>query len=127
MLHRALCRQAVLSAYQRRCCITGVSETKLLIASHIKPWRSSDIKSERTNPRNGLCLNALHDKAFDQGLITLNDKYEVVLSTSLQSCDMDQDTREWFNSYEGKQIHLPDKFLPDKEFIHYHNDVIFVR
>lgn len=120
-------RGAVLSAYHRKCCVTGISEPKLLIASHIKPWRDSDIKKERTNPRNGLCLNALHDKAFDQGLITLNDKYELVLSDRIKACEMDKETREWFIAYAGKPIELPDKFLPDKDFIHYHNDVIFAR
>lgn len=119
-------RGAVLSAYHRRCCVTGISESKLLIASHIKPWRDSDVKTERTNPRNGLCLNALHDKAFDQGLITLNDKYELVLSDRINACEMDEETRDWFISYAGKQISLPDKFMPSKEFIHYHNDVIFM-
>ena len=119
-------RGAVLSAYHRKCCITGISEAKLLIASHIKPWKVSDIRKERTNPRNGLCLNALHDKAFDQGLITLNDKYELIMSDRIMACDMDDDTRDWFISYKGKQIDLPDKFLPDKDFIHYHNDVVFL-
>ncbi len=119
-------RGAVLSAYHRKCCITGISEPKMLIASHIKPWRDSDVKKERTNPRNGLCLNALHDKAFDQGLITLNDKYEVILSERIKTCEMDNETKDWFMAYAGKQISLPDKFMPNIEFIHYHNDVIFM-
>jgi putative restriction endonuclease len=50
-------RAAVLAAYDGRCCITGLSVPKLLNASHIVPW-SVDVKN-RTNPRNGLCLNAL--------------------------------------------------------------------
>lgn len=32
---------------------------------------------------------------------------------------------QWFDYYNGKEIVLPDKFLPGKEFIEYHNDVIF--
>ena len=71
-------------------------------------------------------MNALHDKAFNQGLITLNDKYELVLSDRINACEMDAETRDWFISYAGKQISLPDKFMPSKEFIHYHNDVIFM-
>ena len=35
-------------------------------------------------------------------------------------------TREWIKSYDGKIISLPDKSLPGKEFIEYHNDVIFL-
>lgn len=120
-------REAVLSAYDRKCCVTGITEPKLLIASHIKPWRDSDIKTERTNPRNGLCLNALHDKAFDQGLITLSTEYKLVLSTRIKDCEMDEKTRDWFMSYSGKTISLPKKFMPSIEFIQYHNDVIFMQ
>lgn len=56
-------RTAVLSAYNGRCCITGLSFPNLLVASHIVPW--SHDKDNRVNPRNGLLLSALHDKAFD--------------------------------------------------------------
>lgn len=38
------------------------------------------IKTERTNPSNGLCLNAMHDKAFDRGLITIDKNYRIVNS-----------------------------------------------
>ena len=120
-------RMAVLSAYNNTCCITGIENSELLVASHIKPWRNSDSKTERTNPRNGLCLNALHDKAFDRGLITLSHDYRIVISRELSECTMDNETYSWFHSYEGKQIVLPNKFLPDKNFIEYHNDVIFRR
>lgn len=106
-------------------CATGIVLPELLLASHIKPWKSSDAKTERTNPRNGLCLNSLHDKAFDRGLITIDKEYRIVNSTKISSTVMDDDTREWFLSYEGKQIILPDRFYPDKAFIEYHNDMIF--
>ena len=69
-----------------------MNEPKLLIASHIKPWKVSDEKTERTNPQNGLCLNALHDKAFDKGLITINKKYEIIISSQLKNTNMDEDT-----------------------------------
>lgn len=118
-------RTAVLSAYRNRCCVTGILLPELLVASHIKPWKCSDAKTERTNPSNGLCLNSLHDKAFDKGLITIDKEYRIVNSAKILSTVMDNDTRAWFMSYEGKQINLPDRFYPDKTFIEYHNDVIF--
>ena len=52
-------RSAVLSAYGNRCCITGISINQLLIASHIKPWKCSDIKTERTNPGNGITFKCV--------------------------------------------------------------------
>lgn len=118
-------RTAVLSAYRNKCCVTGIVMPELLVASHIKPWKDSDAKTERTNPSNGLCLNSLHDKAFDRGLITIDKKYRIVNFSKLNNAVMDQETREWMMAYEGKEIILPDRFYPDKDFIEYHNDVIF--
>ena len=120
-------RMSVLNSYGNRCCITGMRRSELLIASHIKPWSVCDEKTERTNPCNGLCLNSLHDKAFDKGLITLDSGLKLVISKEMKNVQMDEMTREWFYGYERKQIHLPDKFLPGKNFIEYHNDVIFLR
>jgi len=118
-------RNAILSSYNNRCCVTGMKKSEILVASHIKPWAVSDEKTERTNPQNGLCLNSLHDKAFDQGLITLRSDYTIVISDKLKSTEMDERTRDWFMSYDGKTILLPDRFKPGKHFIEYHNDVIF--
>jgi hypothetical protein len=47
-------RRAVLSSYRGRCCMSGLSEPRLLLASHIVPW--SKDKANRLNPSNGLCL-----------------------------------------------------------------------
>lgn len=118
-------RISVLSSYGNRCCITGLTKSELLIASHIKPWNVSNEQTERTNPCNGLCLNALHDKAFDKGLITIDKNYTIVISNKIKNDEMDQETRLWFLGYENCQIMLPEKCLPDKNFIEYHNDVIF--
>lgn len=118
-------RTAVLNSYDNRCCVTGLTKPDLLIASHIKPWKVSDEQTERTNPCNGLCLNSLHDKAFDRGLITLDKNYRIIISTKLKDAEMDADTRLWLMGYEEQQIILPDRFLPGKDFIEYHNDMIF--
>lgn len=120
-------RMTVINAYSNKCCVTGIEESKLLIASHIKPWSVSDEKTERTNPQNGLCLNALHDKAFDKGLITINGDYEIIISSKLKKTTMDEDTKDWLMKYDHRRIMLPDKFLPDIKFIEYHNDMIFQR
>ena len=120
-------RAAVLNSYGNRCCITGLSVPNLLIASHIKPWSQSDAKTERTNPQNGLCLNPFHDRAFDQGLITIDKNYQIIISSKLSEARMDDETQSWFMGYEGKTIILPDKFAPGQDFIEYHNDVIFKR
>lgn len=115
-------RNSLLANYQQRCCLTGISEPRLLVASHIKPWAVAD-SSERTAASNGLLLNALHDRAFDRGLITLNKNLEVVVSSKLP---IDEANREWIARLAGQKARLPLAMPPAKEFLEYHNDVIFV-
>ena len=68
-VNQARFRRAVLASYDATCCINGLQHTKLVFASHIVPW--SQDKKNRLNPQNGLCLSALRDRAFDQGLLTV--------------------------------------------------------
>lgn len=117
-------RQAILNVYGVRCCITGISIPRLLVASHIKPWR--DFPHERLNPRNGLCLSCLHDAAFDAGLITLDEKLSIVLSKQIKHFLPQPSLEQNFVSYEGKPIRLPDKLAePDPEFLSYHREKVF--
>jgi putative restriction endonuclease len=116
-------RRAVLSSYRNRCCISRVSEPRLLVASHIKPW--SEDKTNRLNPRNGLCLSAIHDRAFDKGLITLSDDLRVILSDELRKRDEDF-IRTVFLPIEKRQIEVPERFAPGAEFIAYHRNRVFV-
>lgn len=118
-------RTTVLNAYENKCCITGLSYPELLVASHIKPWKDSDSKIERTNPMNGLSLNALHDKAFDRGLITITPDYIIHVSSKIKLAFNNNQTNEWFTSYDKNRIIIPNKFAPKREFLEYHNDVIF--
>ena len=120
-------RNAVLSAYEKRCCMTSISIPEFLIASHIKPWKASDDKKEKANPRNGLCLNALHDKAFDLGFITVDkNTLRIVVAESLKNFEkLDETTKNWIVACEGEPIILPHRSSPDKLFLEYHNDVVF--
>ena len=117
-------RGAILASYNNACCITGLSNPELLIASHIKPWKDSD-EAEKTNPQNGLCLNALHDKAFDRGLITITQNYQIKVSKSISDIVTGEAVQLYFMKYDGENIRLPEKFVPDKRFLEYHNDCIF--
>ena len=115
-------RTAVLSAYNGRCCITGLSLPTLLIASHIVPWRHDS--ANRVNPRNGLLLSALHDKAFDSGFITIRDDMTVQVSNTHRITN-DEFFSESIEYYEGKPISLPEKFAPDRSFLSYHREYVF--
>jgi putative restriction endonuclease len=117
-------RQTILNAYGVRCCISGINVPRLLVASHIKPWR--DFPKARLDPRNGLCLSSLHDAAFDDGLITIDKKLCLVLSKRLKSYFPQVALEQSFVPFEGKPIRLPEKIvLPDPEFLQHHRRWIF--
>ena len=65
--------------------MSRLADLRLLVASHIVPW--SKDKANRLNPSNGLCLSAIHDKAFDQGLISLSNDFRILISEDLAKQD----------------------------------------
>src|SRR4029078_214294 len=116
-------RQAVVRAYGVRCCVSGINIPRLLVASHIKPWR--DFPESRLDPQNGLCLSSLPDAAFDAGLMTLDEDYKVVLSKHLKRFLPQPSLEQNFIPFEGHQIRLPDKVPPRVDFLAYHREAIF--
>jgi putative restriction endonuclease len=121
-VNQSFFRQTVLSANNYSCCITGLGVPELLIASHIIPW--SKAAKDRLNPRNGLCLNALHDKAFDKGLITITADYKIKISPKLL-VKPSAPIEKWLVSFEGKDMIIPERFVPTIQFLEYHNNNIF--
>ncbi len=125
-VNQCIFRTIILATYNSTCCITGINDPQLLIASHIAPW-SKDTKN-RLNPMNGLCLNALHDKAFDTGLITIAaDDYTVKVSSKFKKKTIPESIEQNFLQLENKAINLPDKFLPDRELLKVHNEMFSSR
>ncbi|EWH02116.1 HNH endonuclease [Halomonas sp. BC04] len=78
---QSLFRKAVMIRYDTRCVITGLRHEDLLIASHIVPWQSRP--EFRLDPANGLSLNALHDRAFDKGLLAIDAEDRIRVSPEL--------------------------------------------
>lgn len=115
-------RQTVLSAYNFTCCVTGIDISELLIASHIIPW--SKAAKDRLNPRNGLCLNALHDKAFDRGFMTITTDFKIKISPKILM-KSSAPIEKWLASFEGRNIIIPERFVPTAQIIKYHNKNIF--
>ncbi|MBU0600953.1 MAG: DNA (cytosine-5-)-methyltransferase [Gammaproteobacteria bacterium] len=116
-------RRAVVSSYRGRCCMSRLADSRLLVASHIVPW--SKDKENRLNPSNGLCLSAIHDKAFDQGLISLSDDFQVLISRNLLKQD-DAFVQQIFLPLAGRRIEMPERFVPSVEFLRYHREIVFL-
>ncbi|MDP2228548.1 MAG: HNH endonuclease [Moraxellaceae bacterium] len=116
-------RNAILSSYESRCCMSGISHPKLLVASHIVPWAKDE--HNRLNPANGLCLSALHDKAFDQGLITVTPSLTIQVSDVLRETEKSASDHAILLGLHGKLITPPHKLSPHAEFLSYHNEHVF--
>ena len=95
-----------------------INNQSLLIASHIIPW--SENKKLRLNPHNGLCLNTLHDRAFDKYLITITPDYEILISKQIKDAKQIKVIQEMFVKYENEKITLPERFVPEKSFLEQH-------
>ena len=118
-------RNALLDNYQRRCCLTGLDIEPLLMASHIKPWSKADLATERLLPENGLLLNALHDRAFNQGLITIDRDLHIVVSHEVPRANVTKSPEfDYLWSFNGRRIRVSGPFRPHPDFIEYHNDVV---
>ncbi len=103
----------------RFCPFTMISDERLLIASHVKPWATANA-TEKVDPYNGYMLSPLYDKLFDKGFITFTEKRHVILS-------------EFISPYTWKQIGLKnDSFInsppmDDKraEYLRFHHRSVF--
>lgn len=105
--------------YERTCRITGVEDPALLIASHIKPWRSCTTASERLDGENGLFLSPNSDFLFDRGFITFEDDGSVRVSNKLNE--------------RALSVLLPIRCVPrpltprQRNYMEYHRRRIFLR
>lgn len=116
-------RKMVLSSYKLRCCITGLSHPSMLVASHIKPWSLDE--ENRLNPKNGLCLNSFHDKAFDAGLIAIRPDLTIALSKEFVEHAERSNESNWFLSFKNKRITKPTKFHPSSNLLDWHYSTLF--
>lgn len=111
-------REAVLTAYLNQCCITGITNTSLLDACHISGW--SDDEKNRTNPKNGLCMNPLFHRAYDKYLIAVTPDYTILVSDKMLDAAKEEKFVSFLRSIQGRQIIMPEKFSPDKDLLATH-------
>jgi len=104
-------------AFEPQCRVTGVSSDRLLIASHIKPWKGST-NDERLDGNNGLFLSPHIDKLFDSGLISFSQRGEVYVSPDLDS--------EVLAKWKIDPTNNVGPFSPDQTyFLRYHREMVF--
>ena len=114
-------RKKVLSNFENACCVSGISESELIVASHIIPW-SHRIET-RLDPANGLLLFSSYDKLFDQGYITFNNNLKIIITS--KTPNFSGELQILLKSIENKNAVNPKKYPIKSEYLEYHRDVIF--
>ena len=122
-LGQSFFRRAVLANFDNSCCVTGITEPRLLVASHISPW-SMDVPN-RHNPKNGLCLSATFDRAFDAHLMTITPELKVRFSPKILNLKNGR-TKSYFIPYEGITIRHPTHIAPDVSLLESHNAKVLI-
>lgn len=91
-------RAAVLASYDARCCITRLPIAPLLTASHIVPW----------------------------SVLTVTPDLKVKLSPRVKRNPTEKAAREFLGRFESVSISPPRRFAPNRDFMLYHNEKIFL-
>ena len=101
------------------CPFTMVSDERLLVASHIKPWVLAN-DTEKVDPKNGFLFTPTFDRLFDRGFITFEDDRTLVVSPWISPMNQKR-----LGIYTGKLIEkLP---LDEKrmKYLEFHREYIF--
>jgi hypothetical protein len=115
---QGLYRDKALNLWNNCCAVSEVSNPKILVASHIKPWREAS-NSEQEDPYNSIVLSPNYTKLFDLGFISFKPSNgKILLSEQLRMQD-------WEALKINDSIAL--RMLPSgiEKFLKYHNDYIF--
>ncbi|MFA6426242.1 MAG: HNH endonuclease [Phycisphaerae bacterium] len=116
-------RDSVLSSYKYTCSFCNLAMPEMLCASHIIPWAKNIEK--RADPRNGICLCSFHDRAFDRGLVTVDENLQIVISNCVHKAKTSPLHDVGFIKLHGKKMLIPERFGPDVEALDYHRNKIF--
>jgi predicted restriction endonuclease len=81
-------RQAVRQKFKDQCAVTDASNSQILIASHIVPWRDAT-DEERLDENNGILLSPNYDALFDRHLISFEDDGSLIVSNKITETDLD--------------------------------------
>lgn len=103
-------RSRVLENYNYKCALCNINKEDLLICSHIVAWKLDE--KNRLNPRNAICLCALHDKLFDKGYFSIDTNYKVIYTKKSDQLIKDL--------MENVKFRKPKREAPDPELLSRH-------
>jgi len=117
---------------ERSCRLTCITNPALLIASHIKPWRSCETPTQRLDGANGLLLTPDADLLFDRGFISFEDSGEVRVSPRFDQGDL---RRLGLGEHAWKQLGFSEAPMPwlaqgfsdsQRAYLNYHRGQVYI-
>lgn len=120
ILRGSLFKREVPKKYKYTCCVSQLkidvsfNSTMLIEACHIEPFSVSYIDTIS----NGIALSPTLHTAFDRGLFTISDDYEIIISSKFT----ESKSVHGLKQFHGKKILLPDlqSHYPDVDRIRWH-------
>jgi putative restriction endonuclease len=120
-------RKAIVQLYEHRCALCGIRMLTpeghtVVEAAHIVPW--SESRDDR--PANGLCLCRLCHWSFDEGLMSVGDGYEVLVSRRVRT---DRNMPGHILTLTDRPIFKPEpeRCWPAKDNLVHHRKKVFIR
>jgi putative restriction endonuclease len=111
--------RANVEGIESRCRVTGLADRRLLVASHIKPWRDAT-NDERLDGYNGFLMSPHVDKLFDKGWISFSDDGKLLVAG--------RDIRSILAIWAIDEHRRVGNFSKhQKRYLEYHRDVILKR
>ena len=118
-------RKAIVSLYDHRCALCGIRMLTpeghtVVEAAHVVPW----CQSHDDRPTNGMCLCRLCHWSFDEGLMSVGEKYQVLVSKRVQ---IEKNLPGHILTLTDRSIFSPDdeKFWPDQNNLQKHRKTKF--
>lgn len=113
-------RTAILSAYERRCTVTGERTLPVLEAAHIRPF-AENASHEVTN---GLLLRSDLHTLFDAGLVTIDADFRFRVSSQIR--ERYENGREYY-ALDSRLVRLPERteLRPARDALSWHSEVVF--
>lgn len=117
---------------EKACRLTGITNPALLIASHIRPWRSCETADQRLDGANGLLLTPDADLLFDRGFISFEDSGEVRVSPRFDQGDL---RRLGLGEHAWKQLGFSEAPMPwlaqgfsdsQRDYLGYHRAQVYI-
>ncbi|WP_178132579.1 HNH endonuclease [Limnoglobus roseus] len=105
--------KVVKANYGQKCAITGIKTKSFLVAAHIVPW--SKDQNIRLDPSNGICLSLLVDRAFESGVLIIEDDLTIRIRWDMVGDD--EKLKGQLQPFDGKKVTPPTAGAAKAEYL----------